>query len=185
MLTKFQPHHFHSFLANFGFILFFAIGGIGVSFYVLKKAKNLAFYAILMLSLFVPLFFAESYYFGFYLPFQWFMYYLTPAIAIFAAVSLVFLGDKLAEFYAKNKSALRRIILTVVVVSLVVLMSFMLVFRSDAVYGGIVENSVYYSTSDVKAYEAGSWLNQNYPNNATVVVTEAPGSWFSSFSGKT
>ena len=37
----------------------------------------------------------------------------------------------------------------------------------------------------LKAYDAGIWLSQNYPSNATVVVTQVPGSWFSSFSGKT
>jgi hypothetical protein len=47
-----------------------------------------------------------------------------------------------------------------------------------------MEASVYYSTSDMKAYDAGVWLKQNYPNDATVVVTEIPGFWFSTFSGK-
>ncbi len=60
----------------------------------------------------------------------------------------------------------------------------MVVFRSDTVYGKIMEASVYYSTTDIKALDAGVWLNQNYPNNATVVVTEIPGFWFSTFSGK-
>jgi hypothetical protein len=36
----------------------------------------------------------------------------------------------------------------------------------------------------VKAFQAGTWLNSNYPGNATVVVTEAPGFWFRTFSGK-
>ena len=48
-----------------------------------------------MISFFVPLFFAESYLFGFFMPFQWFVYYLTPAMAIFAAVSVVFIEEKL------------------------------------------------------------------------------------------
>ena len=60
----------------------------------------------------------------------------------------------------------------------------MIVFRSNIVYGKIMEASVYYSTSDLKAYDAGVWLKQNYPNDATVVVTEIPGFWFSTFSGK-
>jgi len=61
----------------------------------------------------------------------------------------------------------------------------MLVFRSDVVYGRIMQASVYYSTTDPKALDAGQWLSQNYPGNATVVVTQVPGFWFSSFSGKT
>jgi len=47
-----------------------------------------------------------------------------------------------------------------------------------------MEASVYYSTTDIKACDAGVWLSQNYPGNATAVVTEIPGFWFSTFSGK-
>jgi hypothetical protein len=138
----------------------------------------------LMLSFFVPLFFAESYLFGFYMPFQWFIYYLTPPMAIFAAVSLAFMEEKFAVYYAKNKKAFRKKWLMMATVSIIVLMCLMLVFRSNVVYGKIMEASVYYSTTDIKAYDAGVWLKQNYPNDATVVVTENPGFWFSAFSDK-
>jgi hypothetical protein len=175
---------FHAFLVNFGFIFFFGISGIVVSYHLLKREKKLISYVIVMLSFFVPLFFAESYLFGFYMPFQWFIYYLTPALAILAAVTLVFLSDKFLDYYSKNRASLRKNWLRIATVSIIVLMSLMLVFRSDVVYGGILGASVYYSTSDVKAYDAGVWLNQNYPNDATVVVTQVPGFWFSSFSGK-
>ena len=83
-------------MVNFGFIFFFALAGIVVSYRILKQKKKPIFYLILMLSFFVPLFFAESYLFGLYMPFQWFIYYLTPPMAIFAAVSLVFIVDKFA-----------------------------------------------------------------------------------------
>ena len=63
-------------------------------------------------------------------------------------------------------------------------MCIVLVFRSDMVYGKMMQASVFYSTTDVKALDAGVWLQQNYPNNATVVDTEVPGFWFSAFSGK-
>ncbi len=137
-----------------------------------------------MLSFFVPLFFAESYLFGLFMPFQWFVYYLTPSMAILAAVSLAFLSDKFITFYSKHRVSMRKSWLKIATISLIVLVSLMLVFRSDVVYGNILGASVYYSTSDIKAFDAGVWLNNNYPNNATVVVTEVPGSWFSSFSGK-
>ncbi len=81
-------------MVNFGFIFFLALGGIVISFFLLRKEKKGFFYAILMISFFVPLFFAESYLFGFFMPFQWFIYYLTPAMAIFAAVSVVFVEEK-------------------------------------------------------------------------------------------
>jgi hypothetical protein len=175
---------FNSFLVNFGFIFFFALSGIFISYYLLKRQKKLIFYAILMLSFFVPLFFAESYIFGLYMPFQWFIYYLTPPMAILAAVSVVFIEEKFTVYYAKNKKSFRKNWLIIATVSLVVLMCLMLVFRSNVVYGKIMQASVYYSTTDIKAYDAGVWLEQSYPNDATVVVTEIPGFWFSAFSGK-
>ena len=175
---------FNSFMVNFGFIFFFALSGIFISYYLLKIQKKLIFYVILMLSFFVPLFFAESYIFGLYMPFQWFIYYLTAPMAIFAAVSLTFIEEKFAVYYAKNKKSLRKNWLKIATVSIIVLMSLMLVFRSNVVYGKIMEASVYYSTTDIKAYDAGVWLKQNYPNDATVVVTEIPGFWFSAFSDK-
>lgn len=175
---------FNSFMINFGFIFFFAVSGILVSYYVLKTQKKLIFFVTLMLSFFVPLFFAESYLFGFYMPFSWFIYYLTPLMAILAAVSLVFIADKSSSFYVKNKQIFRKNWVKIVTVSIVILLSLMLVLRSDTVYGKIMEASVYYSTTDVKAYDAGVWLKSNYPENSTVVATEIPGFWFKEFSGK-
>ncbi len=176
---------FNSFLVNFGFIFFFALSGIFISYYLLKRQKKLIFYAILMIIFLVPLFFAESYIFGLYMPFQWFIYYLTPPIAILAAVSLVFIEEKFTAYYVKNKKSFRKNGLTIAAVSLIVLMCLMLVGRSNAVYGKIMQASVFYSTTDIKAYDAGVWLEQNYPGNATVVDTQIPGFWFSIFSGKT
>lgn len=63
-------------------------------------------------------------------------------------------------------------------------MCLLIVFRSNTVYGKIMEASVFYSSSDIKAFDAGVWLGQNYPNNSTVVVTKIPGFWFSTFSDK-
>ena len=96
---------FKAFMVNFGFIFFLALAGIVISFFFLRKAKKLFSYAILMISFFVPLFFAESYLFGFFMPFQWFIYYLTPAMAIFAAVSVVFIEEKFLSFYMKNRAS--------------------------------------------------------------------------------
>jgi len=183
--TQIPAVSFNSFLVNFGFIIFFALSGIFISYYLLKRQKKLIFYAILMIIFFVPLFFAESYIFGLYMPFQWFIYYLTPPMAIFAAVSLVFIEEKFTAYYAKNKKSFRKNGLTIAAVSLIVLMCLMLVGRSNVVYGKIMQASVFYSTTDIKAYDAGVWLEQNYPSNATVVDTQIPGFWFSIFSGKT
>ena len=175
---------FGTFMINYGFIFFFALSGIFVSYYVLKKQKKMIFFVILMLSFFVPLFFAESYLFGFFMPFGWFIYYLTPLVAILAAVSVVFLADKSLAFYFKNKQMFRKNWLKIATVLVIILLATMLVFRSDTVYGKIMEASIYYSTTDVKAYDAGVWLDANYPGNSTVITTQTPGFWFQEFSGK-
>ena len=39
----------------------------------------------------------------------------------------------------------------------------MVVYRSDTVYGKIMEASIYYSTTDIKAYDAGVWLKDKLP----------------------
>ncbi len=176
---------FNSFVANFSFIFFFALSCVFISYYLLKRQKKLIFYSILMLIFFVPFFFAESYIFGLYMPFQWFIYYLMPPIAIFAAVSLAFIQEKFTVYYAKNKKSFRKNWLTIATVCIVVLMCLTLVYRSNAVYGKIMQFSVFYSTTDTKAYDAGVWLGQNYPGDSTVVDTQIPGFWFSIFSGKT
>ena len=64
------------------------------------------------------------------------------------------------------------------------MVSLAVVVRSDTVYGKILEAANYYSTTDIKAYDSGVWLRNNYPENATVVVTRAPGFWFQEFSDK-
>jgi hypothetical protein len=175
---------FSSFMINFGFIFFLALSGILVSYFILKKQKKPIFFLTLILGFFVPLFFAESYLFGFYMPFSWFIYYLTPLMAVFGAVSTVFLADTVSSYYLKNKSKFRKNWLKIATVFIIILLSIMIVYRSDIVYGKIMEASVYYSTTDIKALEAGVWLKTNYPENSTVVATEIPGFWFQEFSGK-
>jgi len=137
-----------------------------------------------MLIFFVPLFFAESYLFGLYMPFQWFIYYVTPPMAILAAVSLAFIEEKFIVYYNKNKKSLRKNVVTTATICMVVLICFALVYRSDTVYGKIMQFSKFYSTTDIKAYDAGVWLEQNYPGNSSVVDTQIPGYWFSIFSDK-
>jgi hypothetical protein len=175
---------FNSFVVNFSFIFFLASSGIFISYYLLKIQKKLVFYVILMLIFFVPLFFAESYIFGLYMPFQWFIYYVTPPMAILAAVSLAFIEEKFVDYYAKNKKGFRKNLVTIATVCMVVLICFALVYRSNAVYGKIMQFSKFYSTTDIKAYDAGVWLEQNYPGNSSVVDTQIPGYWFSIFSDK-
>ena len=176
---------FNAFMVNFGFVIFFAVGGSLLAFFSLRAKKTFIPYLLLILSLIVPFVLAESHLFGLYLPFQWFIYYLMPPLAIFAAVAFAFIIDKLPVFYSKCKTKWKPFRLKAVAVSFIILMLLMFVFRFGVVYGKIMEASVYYSTTDLKAYDAGVWLRNNFPDETTVVVTEVPGFWFRLFSGKT
>ena len=173
-----------AFMLNFGFIFVISFAGIFIAFFKLRAKKETLFFLIMFMSFLVPLVLAESYLFGLYLPFQWFIYYLMPPIAILGAVSVGFAADQVSAFYVKHKQSWKKIRLRAVTVSLVVLVCLLLVVRFGTVYGKIMEGSVYYSTSDIKAYDAGVWLKNNYPDETTVVVTEVPGFWFQLFSGK-
>lgn len=175
---------FNAFMINFGFIVFFGLAGIAVAFYLLRKQRKPLLFMILMLAFFVPLFFAESWLVGLYVPFGWFIYYLTTPLVIFAAVFVVFAADKAAFLYAKNRKMFKKNWVKIATIGIIVLLTGILVYRSSVVYGRIMEASVYYSRTDIKALEAGIWLGEHYPYNTTVVVTEVPGFWFRAFSGK-
>jgi hypothetical protein len=174
-----------AFMINFGFVFIISLAGIFIAFFKLRAKKEPLFVLIMFMSFLVPFVLAESYLFGLYLPFQWFIYYLMPPMAILAAVSIGFAADKVSAFYLKQKKSWKKLRLRAVAVSLVVLVCLLFVFRFGTVYGRIMKGSVYYSTSDIKAYDAGVWLSDNFPDNTTVVVTEVPGFWFRLFSGKT
>jgi hypothetical protein len=175
----------NAFMVNFGFVFIIALGGIFITFFSLKAKKELAFFLILFLSFIVPFVLSQSHLFGLYLPFQWFIYYLMPPMAVLAAVAFAFIMDKFSAFYVGYKKRWKALRLKAVTTSLIILIFSMFLFRFGVVYGKIMEGSVYYSTSDVKAYDAGVWLRNNFPGEATVVVTEIPGFWFRTFSGKT
>jgi hypothetical protein len=174
-----------AFMVNFGFVFIISIAGIFIAFFSLRAKKEPLFFLILFLSFLVPLVLAESYLFGLYLPFQWFIYYLMPPMAVLAAVSISFAADQVSAFYLKHETSWKKVRLRVVTVSVVALVFLLFVFRFGTVYGKIMEGSVYYSTSDIKAYDAGAWLRTNFPDDTAVVVTEVPGFWFRLFSGKT
>ena len=176
---------FSSFMTNFGFILFLGLTGVGVSFYVLRKQRKPLYWLILVLSLFVPFFFAQSYLIGFYMPFAWFIYYITTPLAILAAVTVVFLAEKIHVLYVKHHyRVFAKKWVKVLSIILIVALSAVVLVRSDTVYARIMEASVYYSTTDLKALDAGVWLKTNYPDAVNVVTTAVPGFWFQEFSTK-
>jgi hypothetical protein len=173
-----------SFVVNFGFILFFAFFGVFFAFFKLKEEKKLSYFLLLSLSFFIPLFLSQSYLFGLYLPYQWFIYYLLPSLAIFAAVSFSFIIDLFFAFYRKIKTGRKRL-MKIVSISIVLALFLILLFRFQAVTERIHESAYYYSTSDVDAYDAALWFKESFPDTtANVTVTEKPGSWFGIYSGK-
>jgi hypothetical protein len=174
-----------AFMVNFGFVFIISLAGIFIAFFNLRAKKEPLFFLILFLSFLVPFVLAESYFFGLYLPFQWFIYYLMPPMVVLAAVSIGFAADQVSAFYLKHEKSWKKFRLRAVTVSVVALVFLLFVFRFGTVYGKIMEGSVYYSTSDIKAYNAGVWLSNNFSDETTVVVTEVPGFWFRLFSGKT
>jgi hypothetical protein len=174
-----------AFMMNFGFLFIIAIGGIVIAFFNLRSRKEPLLFLILLSSFLFPFVLAESHLFGLYLPFHWFVYYLMPSMVVLAAVTLGFVIDQFSAFYLKNKKKWKKLQLRAVTISLVIMVSLLFLFRFGTVYSKIMEASVYYSTSDIKAYDAGIWLKTNFPEEATVVVTYVPGFWFRMFSGKT
>jgi len=174
----------NAFMVNFGFIFLLAIAGIAISFHTLRKQKKPLYWLVLIVSLFVPFFFAESYLMGFLLPFAWFIYYLTAPMAILAAVTVVFLIDRFFALHAKKRLLFKKTWIKALTIAIIIMLSAMVVLRFDTVYNKIQEAGVYYSTTDVKALEAGVWFKNNYPGNQWVVDTNIPGFWFQEFSDK-
>jgi len=119
-----------------------------------------------------------------YLPYEWFIYYLLPSMAVFAAVSFSLIIDLFFAAYSRIKTWRKRL-MQIVSVSIVIALVLILLFRFQVVTERIHEGAYFYSTSDVEAYDAALWFKGNFPDTtANVTVTQKPGSWFGMYSGK-
>lgn len=175
---------FNSFMTYFGFIVFFAFAGLVVAYFKLKTKKLLVFYLLLTLAFLVPVLFSQSYLIGFLLPFQWFVYYMLPALVVLAAVTFTFLMDAAFAAYSNNRVGWRRRSLKIFSVVLAAALVAVMVLHFGTVSGKLEEDTTFYSTSDMSAYQAGTWIQQNYPDtSAQVVVSKEPGHWFWVYSG--
>ncbi len=174
-----------AFWSNFGFVLILGVAGFFVAAYKLWLEKKHVSNLTLLLSFIIPLILAESYFFGLYLPFQWFVYYAMPPMVILAAVFLFFALDKSLNYYKMHKATIKRVYFKAVVVGVIALFCVAMVMRGDVLNGRISGAATYYSTSDPMALQAGQWLKTNYPEPATVLATYVPGFWFSAFCEKT
>ncbi|MEM2099399.1 MAG: hypothetical protein QXU99_06655 [Candidatus Bathyarchaeia archaeon] len=172
-----------AFLRNFGFILFFAVLGIFISFFKIK-GKKIGPYLILILSLLVPFLLSQSYLLGLYLPYQWFLYYLMPPLVVFAAVTFSLIIDALLSTFSHIKNEKKNTEKAIGVI-VVIFMCTLIVFRFQTVTARINESAYFYSTSDLSGYDAAIWIKKNFPDTVlNGVVTEKPGSWFGVYSGK-
>ena len=185
MLYQVPAVSWNAFMVNFGFVFFFAFAGLAIAFFELRKKKSLSFYLLLAFAFLVPLFFSQSYLLGLYLPYQWFNYYMLPPLAVFAAVSFSFLIDLTFASYYNNKKAWKSYALKAISVGIIVVMVAVMLVRFQTVSGKIGESTAFYSVSDVNAYQAGSWISQNFPDaSSKVVATEKPGHWIGVYSGR-
>jgi hypothetical protein len=186
MLYQVPSVSFNAFMVNFGFVFFFAFAGLIVAFFELRKRKSLGFYLLLVLAFAVPLFFSQSYLVGVYLPYQRFIYFLLPPLVFFASVSLSFVIDASLAGLSNNRTSWKRNFLKAVSVIIIFVLVVVVVARFDTVSGKIGEDTKFYSTSDVNAFQLGTWINQNFPDpSAAGVVTQNPGHWFAVYSDKT
>ena len=172
---------FNSFALSFGFLLVFASAGSVLAFINLRKRRKLSYFLILLLSVLVPLFFSQSYIVGLLLPYQMFMYFLVPPIAVLGAIFFSYVIDLFLAAYRRIKVG-RKNLMKTIAFSFVVVMALVLVFRFQTIGDRINQGASFYSTSDLRAYDAATWLKQNYPGTMTVVVTQKPGLWFGMYS---
>jgi hypothetical protein len=186
MLYQVPSVSFHAFMVDFGFVLFLAFAGLVVAFFELRKRKSLSFYLLLVLAFAVSLFFSQSYLFGLYLPYQRFVYFLLPPLAVLGAVSLSFAIDLILASYFNNKRKWRGLFLKSISIVTIFVLVVVMVLRFQTVSGKISEDVPYYSTSDVNSYQIGAWVNQHIPDASLKgIVTEKPGHWFAVYSDKT
>jgi len=173
-----------AFWSNFGFVLILGVIGLFVATYKFWLEKKPINALILLLSFVIPLVLAKSYLFGLYLPYYWFVYYMIPPLVLFAAVSLSFVVERSMRYYRLNKVRIKRIYVKIVVVGIIVLCCFTLGMRGSVLSASFDESVPLFATSDSSSLQVARWLKANYPEPVTVVVTEAPGFWFSAFCDK-
>ena len=81
---------------------------------------------------------------------------------------------------------MKRKFLKVTAVVIVVLLATVMVMRFQMVSAGVGGVADYYSTTDMSAYQAGTWINQHFLDPAMKgVATQKPGNWLSDYTDKT
>ncbi len=173
-----------SLIKLFGAVLFLAWAGIPLTFLLLRRRKTTSAYPLLILWFAIPFFLSLSYLFGLYLPYERFIYFLAPPIAIFAGAtvcSLVMLPSFIASRVSSSverKRKTRDVARVFTLAVLVILFS----FQGFLLFQRLQGFPQFYGVSGITGYDAGKWLKSFSVPDGVVVVSEKPGAWLGAVS---
>lgn len=167
---------FTGFIHAFGISVFLAIAGLPLIF-ISKKNKLKS--VILALWIAVPFLLSQSYFFGLYLPYERFVYFLVTPVAILSGITVNTL-TKIPSFITQKisgeKTAKRE---TPAVVQVAICIILITIFSFQGILSFQRGKSLpgFYDVSGVTGYSTGQWLKHHSLQNSTVVVSEKPGAW--------
>jgi hypothetical protein len=171
-------------MKNFGVTLYLALAGIPLTLILLWKKKALKSSILIIFWLAVPFLVSQSFLVGIQLPYDRFVYFFAPPIAILAAVvtySLtklpVFIKSKVIPKIIVKRKISRGIM--VFALALIAILFFIQVFTFSQRVAGYPE---FYERASIPSYYSGIWVKQHSVPEGTVVVPRSPGSWFYIFS---
>ncbi len=173
-------------LKNLGATLVLASAGIPLTFILLKKKKVTKSSLLIIFWLAVPFFLAQLYFFGVYLPYHRFVYFLATPIAILSGLTAYYviktswalLESRVVPKIAKpsTKRTFTKIFTMVIAFSLFFIQAFTF-SQITATY------PEFYERAPISSYESGVWVKEHSVPDGVVITTRSPGSWFYVFSG--
>jgi len=173
-----------SLVKNLGATLFLALAGIYLTFSLVKKKKALKSSLLIVFWLAVPFLLSQLHFFGIYLPYHRFIYFIATPIAILAAVALYRITKSVAAPDSKvilkiAKKCNTQNATKIVTVAII----FSLFFIQALAFLQIVEvYPQFYERASIPSYNSGLWVKQHSVPDGTVITTRSPGSWFYIFS---
>jgi hypothetical protein len=163
----------------FGAILFLALAGIPLTFFLLRRRKALSAYPLLILWVAIPFFLSQSYLLGLYVPYERFIYFFVTPLAIFGGAIVYNLANLPAFIASKFSSKMRkkRKVLNIAHVFTLVILVVFFSFHCFLFLQRFQGLPQYYEVSGIAGYDAGKWLKHYSISDDTVVVSEKPGTW--------
>lgn len=174
-----------SLIKNLGPTFFLALAGIPLTFVLVKKKKALKSSILIIFWLAVPFFLSQLYFFGIYLPYNRFIYFLATPITILSGVT-IYCGLVLFSSFIESK-AIQRIIKKSRTLNaakiLIIAPIFSLFFVQCFVFIQRIETyPQYYERASIASYNSGIWVKEHSIPDGTVIASRSPGSWFYIFS---